>query len=129
MYSAFTAWICKGSSIAPLTDYAHNITYQKAVRQEKYLTDSDEKVYIDLRRGKGHTGEFERVNRDDSDLTITVELKVPTTKKMRLHVTGYYQGKYMYMLGNNGLILNYKEYNVQKTKKIDLKNDKKTIRK
>ena len=43
-------------------------------------------------------------------------------------MTGYYQGKYMYMLGNNGLILNYKEYNVQKTKKIDLKNDKKTIR-
>ena len=80
LYSAFTAWICKGSSIAPLTDYAHNITYQKAVRQEKYLADSGKKVYIDLRRGKGHTGEYERVN-CDSDLTITVELKVPTTKK------------------------------------------------
>ena len=85
LYSAFTAWICKGLSIAPLTDYAHNITYQKRVRQEKCLTDSGENVYIDLRRGKGHTSEFERVNRDDSDLTITVELKVPTTKKMRLH--------------------------------------------
>ena len=90
LYSAFTAWICKGLSIAPLTDYTHNKTYQKAVRQEKYFTDSDEKVYIDLRRGKGHTGEFERVNCDDSDLTITVELKAPPTKKMRLHVTGYY---------------------------------------
>ena len=88
LYSAFTAWICKGSSIAPLTDYAHNKTYQKAVRQEKYFTDSDEEVYIDLRRGKGHTGEFERVNLDDSDLTITIEIKAPTTKKMRLHVTG-----------------------------------------
>ena len=63
LYSAFTAWICKGSSIAPLAYYAHKITYQKAVRQEKYFADSDEKVYIDLRRGKGHTGEFERVNR------------------------------------------------------------------
>ena len=81
LYSAFTAWICKGLSIAPLTDYAHNITYQKAVRQEKYFTDFDKKVYIDLQRGKGHTGEFERVNRDNSGLTITVELKVPTTKK------------------------------------------------
>ena len=81
MYSAFIAWICKGLSIAPLTDYTHNITYQKAVRQEKYFTDFDEKVYIDLQRGKGHTGEFERVNRDNSGLTITVELKVPTTKK------------------------------------------------
>ena len=81
LYSAFTGWIYKGSSIAPLTDYAHNKTYQKAVRQEKYFTDSDEKVYIHLRRGKGHTGEFERVSRDDSDLTITVELKAPTTTK------------------------------------------------
>ena len=81
LYSAFTAWIWKGSSIVPLTDYAHNKTYQKAVRQEKYFTDSDEEVYIDLTRGKGHTGEFERVSHDDSDLTITVELKAPTTKK------------------------------------------------
>ena len=129
LYSAFTAWICKGSSVAPLTDYAHNITYQKAVRQEKYFTDSDEKVYIDLRRGKGHTGEFERVNREDSDRTISVELKAPTAKKMRLHVTRYYQGEYMYMLGKDGLIMNYKEYTVQKTKKIDLKNDKKTVSK
>ena len=68
-------------SIAPLKDYAHNKTYQKSVRQEKYFTDSDEKVYIDLGRRKGHTGEFQRVNHDDSDLTITVELKAPKQKK------------------------------------------------
>ena len=48
---------------------------------------------------------------------------------MRLHVTGYYQGEYMYILGKDGLIMNYKEYTVQKTKKIDLKNDKKTVHK
>ena len=62
-------------SIAPLKGYAHNKTYQKSVRQEKYFTDSDKKVYIDLGRRKGHTGEFQRFNRDNSDLTITVELK------------------------------------------------------
>ena len=81
LYFAFTTWICKGPSIAPLTYYAHNINYQKAVRQEKYFPDSDEKVYIDLRSGKGHTGEFERINRDDSDLTITAELKAPARTK------------------------------------------------
>ena len=48
---------------------------------------------------------------------------------MRLHMTGYYQGKYMCMLGKDGFIMNYQEYTVQKTKKIDLKNDKKTVRK
>ena len=81
LYSAFTVWICKGSSIVPLTDYAHHKTYQKAVRQEKYFTNSDKNVYIDLRRGKCNTGEFERVNCDNSDLMITVELKAPTTQK------------------------------------------------
>ena len=42
-------------------------------------------------------------------------------------MTGYYQGEYMYMLGKDGPIMNYKEYTVQKTKKIDLENDKKTV--
>ena len=60
------------------------------VRKEKYLTDSDERLYIDLRQGKGHTGEFERVNCDDSDFAVNIELKNPATKNMRLCITGYY---------------------------------------
>ena len=56
MHSAFIAWICNGSSIAPLSDYAHNPIYRKEPRKCKYFTDSDERLYIDLRRSKGHTG-------------------------------------------------------------------------
>ena len=52
-------------------------------------------------------GEFERVNQDDSDLTITIDLKAAAAKKMRLRVTGYFEGEYMYMLGKDGLIMNY----------------------
>ena len=37
---------------------------------------------------------------------------------MRLRVMGYYQGKYMYMLGNNGLIMNYMEYGVKLESKV-----------
>ena len=59
MYSAFIAWICNGSNIPLLTDYAHNPIYQEAPRKDKYFTSSDERLYIDLRRSKGHTGEFE----------------------------------------------------------------------
>ena len=47
----------------------------------KYFTFSDEGLYIDLRRSKGHTGRIERVKRNDSDLTITIELKNAPTKK------------------------------------------------
>ena len=88
LYSSFTAWICEGSSIAPLLDYAHNKTCQKVVRKEKYFTDSDERLDVDLRRGKRQTGEFKRVNRDNSDLTMTIELKNPATKKIRLCIMG-----------------------------------------
>ena len=81
MYSTFITWICNRSSIAPLSDYAHNPIYQEAPRKDKYFTSSDERLYIDLRRSKGHTGEFERVNRNDSDLTIAIKLKNALTKK------------------------------------------------
>ena len=97
MYSAFIEWICNGLSIAPLSDYAHNPIYQERTRKDKYFTSSDERLYIDLRRSKAHNGKSERVNCNDSDLTITIELKNALTKKMRLRVTGYYQGKYIYI--------------------------------
>ena len=98
LYSAFTAWVTEGSSITPPTDYAYNETCQQLPNQTDYFSDSDERVYIDIRRSKGYTGKFERVNRDDSDLTITVDLKAAAVKKMRLCVTRYFQGEYMYVL-------------------------------
>ena len=114
LHNAFTTWVTDGSSIAPQSDYAYNKTYQKLPKRDDYFTDSDERIYIDIRHSKGFTGEFERVNRDDSDLTVTVNLKAAATKKMRLRVTGYFQGEYMYMLGKEGLIMNYKKYGVNK---------------
>ena len=116
LYNAFVAWITKGSSIVPEADYLYNKTKQELPNRKTYFTDSDEKVYIDLRRSKGYTGEFERVNRDDSDLIVTVDLKAAADKKMRLYVTGYYQGEYMYMLTKDGLIMSHKEYSVAKIK-------------
>ena len=83
-----------------------------------YFMDSDERVYINIRRSKGYTGEFKRVNRGDSDLSITVDLKAANAKKMRLHVTGCFQGEYMYMLSKGGLIMNYKEYGMNKQKPV-----------
>ena len=37
---------------------------------------------------------------------------------MRLHVTGYFQGTYNYMISTNGLIMNYKESGVNKIKTV-----------
>ena len=116
LYNAFVAWVTKGSSIIPEADYLHNKTKQELPNRKTYFTDSDEKVYIDIRRSKGYTGEFERVNRDDSDLIITADLKNAAAKKLRLFVTGYYQGEYMYMLTRDGLIMSHKEYSIAKIK-------------
>ena len=37
---------------------------------------------------------------------------------MRLCITGYFQGEYMYMLSKDGLIMNYKEYGMNKQKTV-----------
>ena len=116
LYNAFVAWVTKGSSIVPESDYLYNEVRQQLPNRNKYFTDSDEKVYIDIRRSKSYTGEFERVNRDDSDLVVTVNLKNAAAKKMMLYVTGYYQGEYMYMLTKDGLVMNHKEYSIVKIK-------------
>ena len=116
----YVPWYCKGSSIVPLSDYENNLTFQDLPHLNGYFANSDEKLFIDLRRAKSYTGELEKINRDDSDLTITVTLKAATTKKMRLRVTGHYQGEYLYSLSNEGLIMNYKEYGVNKPNSIVL---------
>ena len=116
LYNAFVAFVTEGSSIVAESEYMNNQVRQELPNRNTYFTDSDERVYIDIRRSKGFTGELERVNRDDSDLTVTVDLKAAATKKMRLRITGYFQGEYNYMISSNGLIMNYKEYGVSKIK-------------
>ena len=59
---------------------------------------------------------MEKLNRNDSDLIITIQLFVPAEKKMRLHITGYCQGEYLYSVTREALIMNYKEYGVNKQK-------------
>ena len=81
LYNVFTAWVTEELSIAPPTDYAYNETRQQLPNQTDYFSDSDERVYINIRRSKGYTGEFERVNRNDSDLTITMGLKAAALKR------------------------------------------------
>ena len=87
--------------------------FQELPTQNKYFTSADKKIFIDLRRRKGYTNKTKKLN---SDLTITIQLKTAATKKMRLYVTGYLQGKYLCSMTREGLIMNYKEYGVSKQK-------------
>ena len=114
LYSQFVAWYCKGLSIAPLLDCAHNPTCQKLPTMSECFTSADENLFVDLRREKGYTNEIKKLNRDNSDLSVTIMLKNAAAKKMRLRVIGYYQDEHLNLLSHNGLNINYKEYGVKK---------------
>lgn len=65
-----------------MLDYVHNPTFQELPTQSEYFTSADEKIFIDLRRGKGYTNEIKELNRDDSGLSVTITLKNAAAKMM-----------------------------------------------
>ena len=76
--------------------------FQELPTISEYFTSVDEKIFIGLRRRKRYTNEIEKLNRDDSDLTITIKLKAAEAKKIRQQVTGYYQGEFLYLMSREG---------------------------
>ena len=60
-----------------------------------------------------YTNEIEKQSRNDSKMTINIELKNSLAKKMRLMVSGYTNGKYLYLLLDGGLTLKYKIYTIK----------------
>ena len=107
LYNSFVVFVTKGSSIVPESDYVYNKVRQQLPNRKTYFTDSNEKVYIDIRGSKSYTAELERV---------TVDLKNAATKKMRLYISGYYQTEYLYMLSKVGLTMQQREYSTAKLK-------------
>ena len=55
------------------TQYKNNDIYRELIEEDKYFSDeSDERVYIDMRRSKGYTDELEKINRDDSGIALNI---------------------------------------------------------
>lgn len=118
LYSQFIVWYCNWLSIVPLTGYVNNKMYKELPRFEEYFSNSDEKLFIDLRRSKVYTNGLENLIRNDCDITLAINFKNATAQKIRLEVTGYYQGEYFYSLSNEDLIMNYKDYSINKQKTL-----------
>ena len=111
----FVAHSCNGCSSAPLTQYKNNDIYRELIEEDDYFGDkSDERVYIDMRRSKGHTDELEKINHDDSGIALSIKLKKDAAKKLRFRITGFSQDEYWYLLSNKGYIMSYKNYNISK---------------
>ena len=61
MYRNFVAWTTQGgSSVVPLTEYSQNEIYKELLKYKDYYTstESDEGLYIDIRRDRGYTREL-----------------------------------------------------------------------
>ena len=111
----FIAKQCNGCSTALLTECKNNEIYQEITAEDEYTTnDTDDRIWIDMRRSKGYTDELEKINRNDSGLAVILGFKEATAKKLRLCVTGYSQGEYWYLLSNKGYIMSFKNYNISK---------------
>ena len=120
LYRQFVVWYCKGFSVASLTEYTNNEVYPELPRLDNIYDkkESNQCIYIDLRGGQGYTGELEKDNRNDSNLTLMVTFKTATAKKMRLRVIGYYQGEYLYTLSKQGILLTFKYYSIVEQNEI-----------
>ena len=75
LYKQFVAWHTNGCSTAPLTDFSsHPIVQELKDETEYYGNDSDERVYVDLRDSRGYKNKLDKPSRNDSKMTITIEL-------------------------------------------------------
>ena len=81
--------------------------------------DSDERIDLDMHNVEGYSNELKKLKRDDSDLVLNLELKNAVTNKFRLRVWRYSQGEYLYLLGNRGVTMKYKEYTIIKEKNLE----------
>ena len=96
LYNQFVAWCYKVSSLAPLSDYANYAVFQEFSTLSNYFLFANEKKFINVRCEKGYRNKIEKLNRDDTNLAITIKIKTAAANKMRLPITEYYQSKYLY---------------------------------
>ena len=69
-------------------------------------------MYLDVKLNAGYTNEMEKLERNDSKISLCINLKNTATKKHRLRAWGYALGEYLYILGWNGLTLHCKTYSI-----------------
>ena len=118
LYKMLAAFQCGGYSSATLSQFVNNPVYQDMTREEMWGKNyRDDRLLIDLRRSKGYTDELEKIYRDDSQLSLTINLKAAATKKLRFRIVGWSQGEYWYVLNQKGYIMSFKNYNISKQDK------------
>ena len=58
-----------------------------------------------------------KLERNDSKINVSIQLKAAATKKLRLRVWAYAIGEYLYILSKNGLTLRHRTYAINQDNK------------
>ena len=96
-WKQFLAWHADCCLTAPVTDCMNNAILKELLEETEYFAnESDKRLNVDLRQSHGYSDELEKVSRNDSKMTITIETKNAFQKKMRLRVWGYTNGEYIF---------------------------------
>ena len=81
LYKQFVAWSCNGSNVAPLSDYMNNTAYQELNSEDDYFdVKRDQRLYLDLKASSGYVKGAERLERNDSKISLHILLKKAATK-------------------------------------------------
>ena len=116
LYKQFLAWSCKGSSVAPVSDYVDNPIFQELPDQETYFSaKSDERIYVDLRASSGYVKEAEKLERNDSKKNLQITLKDAADLNLRVRVWAYTLSEYLYVLSKSGLTLKHRTYTINQS--------------
>ena len=80
LYQMFLAYYCEGCSAAPLRQYKNNEIKQELTKEKYYFGDnSNDRLFIDMRRSRVYTNDIEKLTRDG--VTLTIKLKQAAAKK------------------------------------------------
>ena len=91
----------------------NNPVFQELIPEDDYFgVRSDERVYLDLRGSSGYMKEAEKLERNNSKISLYLMLKEAATKKLRLRVWAYSLGEYLYILPKNELTLRHRTYTI-----------------
>ena len=84
----------------------NNPVFQEFISEDDYAgVKSDERVYLDLRASSGYVKEAEKLERNNSKISLHLLLKETATRKLRLRVWAHSLGEYLYILNKKGLTL------------------------
>ena len=94
-----------------------NLIYQELISEDYYFdVISDKRIYLDLIASSGYVKEAEKLEQNNSKITLHILLKEAAKKKLRVRFWAHSLGEQLF-LTKNGLTLRQRTYAINQTGK------------